>query len=115
MNEKHETRIRIFRPVEFGNTDINATRTCVFTAKVVNSELFDLCTEHVAEKMFHVTNAPEELLTSELDQILFNVHHNLKSNETYHSLSVGDRVEVMHKGENPKVWTCMSSGWRRDL
>ena len=108
------THIKIFRPVEFGNTDVNATRVSVLDMKVYNDELFDMATEEVAEKMFHVTNAPEELLKSELEILLWNLYKNLLNPGTFHSMSVGDRVEVSRPKEATLCWTCMNCGWRKE-
>ena len=57
----------------------------------------------VAELMFHVLNAPEELL----DEVELNIANDFRASDNY-SLSTGDIVEV--DGEH---FLCESIGWKK--
>jgi hypothetical protein len=63
--------------------------------------------EELAEEAFHITNAPEELL-SEYQQCWLKFHH--RTNLRAPSLSVGDVVQVTHEF-NTEFYLCRSSGW----
>jgi len=61
----------------------------------------------VAEEVFHITNAPEELL-SEDQKALCEVHRKNR----FSSLSVGDVVQVTHN-HGTEFFLCQSSGWKK--
>ena len=61
----------------------------------------------VAEEVFHITNAPEELL-SEDQKALSEIHHKNRAS----SLSVGDVVQVTHQ-HGTEFFLCQSSGWKK--
>ena len=61
----------------------------------------------VAEEVFHITNAPEELL-SEDQKALYEVHRSHRAS----SLSVGDVVQVTHH-HGTEFFLCQSSGWKK--
>lgn len=61
----------------------------------------------VAEEVFHITNAPEELL-SEDQKALSEIHHKNRAS----SLSVGDVVQVTHH-HGTEFFLCQSSGWKK--
>jgi hypothetical protein len=60
--------------------------------------------QDVAEECFHITNAPEEML-SESQMQLAETHKKA-------SLSVGDIVQVTHP-YGTEFFMCLSSGWKR--
>ena len=76
------------------------TSTFILPVKPVNNAW-----EALAEEAFHITNAPEELL-SEPQKEWERIHRkNLAP-----SLSVGDVVQVTHEF-NTEFYLCRSSGW----
>ena len=87
-------------------------RQCVFSADL-NTDHIDYpgSPEKLAELLFHVTNAPIEMLTKTHEKILLALWENCSNNNTFHSTSVGDVVKV--KDDNGTVVTlmCKSQGW----
>ena len=76
------------------------TSTFILPVKPVNNAW-----EALAEEAFHITNAPEELL-SEPQKEWERIHRkNLAP-----SLSVGDVVQVTH-AHGTEFYLCLSSGW----
>jgi hypothetical protein len=63
--------------------------------------------EGIAEEAFHITNAPESLLSEEQQRIEQSVRPHLT-----HSLSVGDVVQVTH-AYGSEFFLCRSSGWQQ--
>lgn len=61
--------------------------------------------EALAEEAFHITNAPEELL-SEPQKEWERIHHKTRAG----SLSVNDVVQVTHP-HGTEFFLCRSSGW----
>lgn len=60
--------------------------------------------QDVAEECFHITNAPEEMLSESQMQ--------LAASHKKASLSVGDIVQVTHPC-GTEFFMCLSSGWKR--
>ena len=87
-------------------------RKCVFSVRL-NAEHIDYphIPQKLAELLFHVTNAPSELITKTHEKILLALWENCSNNNTFHSTSVGDVVKV--KDDNGTVVTlmCKSQGW----
>jgi hypothetical protein len=63
--------------------------------------------EDAAEEAFHITNAPESLLSEEQQAIEQAVRPHLT-----HSLSTGDVVQVTHP-HGTEFYLCRSSGWEK--
>jgi hypothetical protein len=84
--------------------DWNLKRTIAFTLVLELPEGKPL--EYLAEKMFHLTNAPVECLSEE-DQAI------LGQKEAYKgpALSVGDVVAVESGDRLHKRFLCLPSGW----
>jgi hypothetical protein len=62
--------------------------------------------EYLAEKMFHLTNAPEECLSDEDQEIMANANYRGPS------VSVGDVVRVEY-GLVLEEFLCLSYGWEQ--
>ena len=96
--------IKIFRPTnrrDQWDADENTPRTKIYEAYITEIKK-DLVGEKVAERMFHILNAPEEML-SEVELKIAN-HFRAPGN---YSLSTGDVVEV-----NGVSFLCESFGWK---
>lgn len=78
------------------------TSTFILPVKPVNNAW-----EALAEEAFHITNAPEELL-SEPQKEWERIHRKNRAP----SLSVGDVVQVTHP-HGTEFYLCRSSGWER--
>ena len=78
------------------------TSTFVLEVKPVNNAW-----EALAEEAFHITNAPEELL-SEPQKEWERIHRKNRAP----SLSVGDVVQVTH-AYGTEFYLCLSSGWKK--
>ena len=76
-------------------------RKCVFSVRL-NQEHIDYphIPQKLAELLFHVTNAPIELITKAHEKILLALWENLSDKETFHSTSVGDVVKVLDGNGN---------------
>ena len=88
-------------------------RKCVFSVRL-NQEHIDYphIPQKLAELLFHVTNAPSELLTKPHERILAALWDNCSDQETFHSTSVGDVVKVRQWGaKHTTTLMCKSVGW----
>jgi len=87
-------------------------RKCVFSARL-NQEHIDYphIPSKLAELLFHVTNAPIELLTKAHEKILLAVWENCSDKKTFHSTSVGDVVKIRDSNGHPTTLMCKSQGW----
>lgn len=97
--------IKVHRPLEFRgafDADENTERKVIFEYELptIKKERF---AEEVAELVFHITNAPKELLSEE--ELKCALAFRDKGN---YSLSTGDIVEV--DGEH---FLCESVGWKK--
>ena len=87
-------------------------RQCVFSVRL-NQEHIDYphIPSKLAELLFHVTNAPIELITKAHEKILLALWENCSDKETFYSTSVGDVVKVLDENGNHTVLMCKSVGW----
>lgn len=97
--------IKIHRPTNHRDqwdADEHTLRSTIYEAIIpqIKKERFG---SEVAELMFHVLNAPEELL----DEVELNIANDFRAPGNY-SLSTGDIVEV--DGEH---FLCESIGWKK--
>ena len=97
--------IKIHRPSEFRGSfdaDERTPRTVVYEATIpqIKKERFG---EEVAELMFHILNAPEEMLS----EVELEIAKEFRALDNY-SLSTGDVVEVDGEG-----FLCESFGWKK--
>jgi len=87
-------------------------RQCVFSVRL-NQEHIDYphIPAKLAELLFHVTNAPIELITKTHEKILLALWENCSDKETFYSTSVGDVVKIIdHEGKLTTLM-CKSQGW----
>ena len=87
-------------------------RKCVFSVRL-NQEHID-CSDipqKLAELLFHVTNAPIELITKEYEKILFALWYNRSDIKPFRSTSVGDVVKIRDHNGNLTTLMCKSQGW----
>jgi hypothetical protein len=97
-------KIKIYRPHEFsGSFDANENtpRTKIFEI-VLPQIKKERVGEEVAELMFHILNAPEEMLS----EVEVNIAKDFRAPGNY-SLSTGDVVEV-----DGVAFLCESFGWK---
>ena len=97
--------IKIYRPVSRFNqfdADENAERKFVY-AIVLPEIKKERVAEQAAELMFHILNAPEEIL-SEIERKIASGFRSIEGN---YSLSTGDVVEV-----DGTKFLCESFGWK---
>ena len=96
--------IRIFRPTDrraaFDGVP-KGERALIHTT-TLESDIDDQFGERIAERVFHILNAPEEML-SEAER---NIANDFRAKKHY-SLSTGDVVEVDGVG-----FLCESIGWK---
>ena len=97
--------IKVHRPLKLRgafDADENTERKVIFEFKLptIKKERF---AEEVAELVFHITNAPEEMLSEE--EVLIARAFSAPGN---YSLSTGDVVEV-----DGECFLCESFGWRK--
>ena len=88
-------------------------RECVFSAKL-NAEHIDYpnAPTKLAELLFHVTNAPFEMLDKVHEKILLALWENCKKQDTFYSTSVGDVVKINdHSSGATTTLMCKSVGW----
>ena len=87
-------------------------RKCVFSVRL-NQEHIDYphIPQKLAELLFHVTNAPIELITKAHEKILLALWENCSDKETFHSTSVGDVVKIHDHNGNLTTLMCKSVGW----
>lgn len=90
-------------------------RKCVFSVNLLTDHIdYPGDPKKLAELLFHVTNAPLELLTLPHEKILLALWENLKSKtngEPVYCLSVGDVVKVLDEDGNKTTLMCKSVGW----
>ena len=86
-------------------------RKCVFSVRL-NQEHIDYphIPQKLAELLFHVTNAPLELITKAHEKILLALWENCRK-ESLYSLSVGDVVKIHDHNGNLTTLMCKSVGW----
>lgn len=86
-------------------------RKCVFSVRL-NQEHIDYphIPQKLAELLFHVTNAPLEVITKAHEKILLALWENCRK-ESFYSLSVGDVVKIHDHNGNPTTLMCKSVGW----
>ena len=96
--------IRIFRPTDrraaFDGVPEGERELIYITT--LESDIDDQFGERIAEKMFHILNAPEEMLT----EVERNIANDFRAKKHY-SLSTGDVVEV-----DGISFLCKSFGWK---
>jgi len=85
-----------------GDTDENTPRKVIFHTSSYNHSIDGLKGKAIAEKLFHIFNAPEEML-NEYEQVLVG---DFRKDGNY-SLSVGDVVQV-----DDTYYLCESFGWK---
>lgn len=96
--------IKIHRPINSRyafEADEFATRTKIYEAVIPQIQK-ERGGEHVAELVFHILNAPEELLSD----VEIEIANDFRASGNY-SLSTGDIVEVDGVG-----FLCESFGWK---
>jgi hypothetical protein len=98
-------KIEIHRPTnrrDQWDADKNTTRSKIYEATIpqIKKERF---AEEAAELMFHILNAPEEMLS----EVELNIANDFRAQKHY-SLSTGDVVVV--DGEH---FLCESIGWKK--
>lgn len=103
-NSGMSNKIKIHRPIEFRGSfdaDENTPRKVVFECDLptIKKERF---AEEAAELMFHILNAPEEMLS----EVELKIANDFRALDNY-SLSTGDVVEVDGVG-----YLCESFGWK---
>ena len=90
-------------------------RKCVFSVNLNPKHIdYPSVPQKLAELLFHVTNAPSELITKTHEKILLALWENvtLKTNgEPVYCLSVGDVVKVLDEDGNRTTLMCKSVGW----
>ena len=88
------------------------TRKCVFSANLRADHIdYPGDPKKLAELLFHVTNAPLELITKPHEKILLALWENCSDKGTFHSTSVGDVVKVLDEDGNKTTLMCKSVGW----
>ena len=86
-------------------------RKCVFSVNLRTDHIdYPGDPKKLAELLFHVTNAPLELLTLPHEKILLALWENLSDKETFNSTSVGDVVKVLDEDGNKTTLMCKSIG-----
>ncbi len=87
-------------------------RKCVFSVNLYSGHVdYPNIPKKLAELLFHVTNAPSELLTKTHEKILLALWENRSDRETFHSTSVGDVVKIRDHNGNLTTLMCKSQGW----
>lgn len=87
-------------------------RKCVFSVNLRTDHIdYPGDPKKLAELLFHVTNAPYEMLNKSHEKILLALWENRSDKETFHSTSVGDVVKVLDENGNRTVLMCKSVGW----
>lgn len=87
-------------------------RKCVFSVNLNPKHIdYPSVPQKLAELLFHVTNAPSELITKTHEKILLALWENCSDKETFHSTSVGDVVKVLDEDGNRTILMCKSVGW----
>lgn len=87
-------------------------RKCVFSANLRTDHIdYPGDPKKLAELLFHVTNAPIEMLDKTHEKILLAVWENRKDIGTFNSTSVGDVVKVLDENGNRTILMCKSVGW----
>ena len=87
-------------------------RKCVFSVNLRTDHIdYPGDPKKLAELLFHVTNAPLELLTLPHEKILLALWENLSDKETFNSTSVGDVVKVLDEDGNKTTLMRKSIGW----
>ena len=88
-------------------------RKCVFEVRLNTNDFGMHCIpQKLAELLFHVTNAPSEILTKPHERILAALWDNCSDQETFHSTSVGDVVKIRQWGaKHTTSLMCKSVGW----
>ena len=100
--------IKIFRPTnrrDQWDADENTPRTKIYEAYIPKSFKmnYERIGEEVAEYVFHVLNAPDEIL----DEVELKIANDFRSKKHY-SLSTGDIVVV-----DGEYFLCESFGWKK--
>ncbi len=86
-------------------------RECVFSARLNLDHINYNNPKKLAELLFHVTNAPVEIITKPEEKILLALWENCLDKNTYYSISVGDVVNVYDHNGNGTSLLCKSIGW----
>ena len=87
-------------------------RKCVFSVRLnVEHIEYPHIPSKLAELLFHVTNAPTELITKTHEKILLALWENCSAMGTFHSTSVGDVVKIRDCNGHPTTLMCKSVGW----
>ena len=87
-------------------------RKCVFSVNLRTDHIdYPGDPKKLAELLFHVTNAPVEMLNKSHEKILLALWENRSSKGTFHSTSVGDVVKVLDENGNLTTLMCKSVGW----
>ena len=86
-------------------------RKCVFSVRLNQKHIdYPHIPQKLAELLFHVTNAPLELITKAHEKILLALWENCRK-ESLYSLSVGDVVKIHDHNGNLTTLMCKSVGW----
>ena len=87
-------------------------RKCVFSVKLRTDHIdYPDDPKKIAELLFHVTNAPIELITKTHEKILLALWENCSDKKTFYSTSVGDVVKVIDHNGKLTTLMCKSQGW----
>lgn len=86
-------------------------RKCVFSVRLNVKHIdYPHVPSKLAELLFHVTNAPFELINKTHEKILLALWENCEK-KSFHSVSVGDVVKVHDYDGNLTTLMCKSQGW----
>jgi len=87
-------------------------RKCVFSVNLRTDHIgYPGDPKKLAELLFHVTNAPYEMLNKSHEKILLALWENCSDKETFYSTSVGDVVKIIDHDGKLTTLMCKSQGW----
>jgi hypothetical protein len=87
-------------------------RECVFSVRLNQEHIgYPHDPKKLAELLFHVTNAPVEMINKTHEKILLALWDNCSDGRTFYSMSVGDVVKVHDHNGNLTTLMCKSVGW----
>ena len=112
--------INLYRPKEFGDCSRFVSTKHILRMDEGIDYLKDCDPREVAEKLFHVTNAPEEFLDDQDIEMRSVYRGKLKASRAddeykYHSISVGDKINIIKREDGKltaSVAVCEPVGWR---
>ena len=87
-------------------------RQCVFSVRLNKLHMnYPNDPKKLAELLFHVTNAPIDIINKTHEKILLALWENCSNKKTFHSTSVGDVVKIHDDNGNLTTLMCKSQGW----